>query len=154
MLCVWVWSMHFQFSREINVPIVKKFTMMNLHSHLTLFSRDVGQASTPQGSGPDIAEAQWSLKLWELQIKPAKEFEKGMASSNLLDQDVLFLESSDPADSILLVPYSQDEADVVEKSLPATLTYEELLDVIRSGLGMQETGSRLWRTQRVVPVRP
>lgn len=43
-----------------------------------------------------------------------------------------------------LVPYSQDEADVVEKSeeiicrepsQPATLTFEELLDVIRSGLG-------------------
>lgn len=93
-LCVWVWSMRIQFSRELNVPIVRKFTMMNLRSHLTLFSKDVGQVSTPQCSGPDIAEAQQSLKLWGLQIKPAEEFEKGMASSNLLDQDVLFLESS------------------------------------------------------------
>lgn len=36
-------------------------------------------------------------------------------SSDLLDRDVLSLESSNPAESILLAPSSQEEADVAEK---------------------------------------
>lgn len=75
---------------------------------MALLSRDLGQASVPCGSGPKLAEAQRRLKLWGSQFKIAEEFEKGMAllrssvtgSSDLLDQDVLSLESSDP-DSML-----------------------------------------------------
>lgn len=81
---------------------------------MALFSRDVRQASAPP--------AQRRLKSWGSQVKGAKEFEKGMAlshssvtdSDDILDQDVLSLESSDPANSMLLAPSSKDEADVVK----------------------------------------
>lgn len=55
------------------------------------------------------------------------------------DQNVLSLESSDPADSILLAPSSQEETDVVEEdkdiafselSQPTSPAYEELLYVM------------------------
>lgn len=89
----------------------EKFIIMKLRSRFNLFSRDVGQASAPHGSG---------LKSWGTQVELV---EKGMAlsrssvvgSRDLLDQDVLSLESCDLADSMLLAPSSQEEADVVEE---------------------------------------
>lgn len=68
------------------------------------------------------------------------------SSSDLLDQDVLSLESCEPAYSILLAPSSQDEVDVVEEGEDPA--YEELLDVmacgttrLRSVLGVRERKS-------------
>lgn len=92
----------------------EKFIIMKLRSRFNLFSRDVGQASAPHGLG---------LKSWGMQVELAEEFEKGMAlscssvvgSRDLLDQDVLSLESCDLAESMLLAPSSQEEADVVEE---------------------------------------
>lgn len=89
-------------------------------------------------------------------LKLAKEFENGMSlscssvtgSSDLLYQDVLSLESSDPADSMLLAQSSQDEVDVVgegeyiafsEPSQPISPAYEEFLEV------MVHTTTRLGR---------
>lgn len=63
-----------------------------------------------------------------------------MGSSDLLDQDVLSLESSDPEDSVLLAqPASHKEADVVDEgedsvciksSQPASPAHGELLKVM------------------------
>lgn len=120
--------------------------MRKLHSCLSLFERDVGQVSANRSSGQAVDEAKWRLQLWGSQVELAEEFEKGLAlsrasiagSSNLFDQEVLFLESSDPADSTLLAPYSQ-ETNVVEEgeesvqgksSQPASSAYRELLNVI------------------------
>lgn len=59
--------------------------------------------------------------------------------SDLLDQGVLSLETSDPADSMLLAPFSQEEGNVVEEgeesvctesSHPVSPTYGELLGVM------------------------
>lgn len=106
-------------------------------------------------SGPTVAEAQQRLKSWGSQVALAEEIEKCMAlsrssvtgSSDLLGQDVLSLEPSEPADSILLAPSSQDEVDVVEEGEdPAD---EELLDVMMCGMTRLdlvwgcEIGSRL-----------
>lgn len=115
--------------------------MSKLSPCLALFSRDLGQASAPRGLGPVVVEAQRSLKSWGLQVELAEEFKKCMSLlrssdtglSDLLDQDVLSLESLDPADSMLLAPSSQNEADLVDEgkdiacsvpSQPASPAYE------------------------------
>lgn len=90
-------------------------------------------------------------------LKLAEEFENGTSlscssvngSSDLLYQDVLMsLESSDPADTMLLAQSSQDEVDVVEEgeyiafsepSQPISPAYEEFLEV------MVHTTTRLGR---------
>lgn len=58
-----------------------------------------------------------------------------LGSSNLLDQDVLSLESSDPAVSVLLAPFSQRLVDVVDEGddsvksyHPASPAHRELLE--------------------------
>lgn len=82
-----------------------------------------------------------------MQVKLSEEFEQGMSlshssvvnSSDLLDQDVLSLESSEPAD-IALLTSSQEELDeaevgedvICEPSQPARLPFEELLEVMAS----------------------
>lgn len=78
---------------------------------VTFFSREMGQVSA-LGSGPVNAEVKWRMRLWGLQVELAEKFEKGMDLSHssaadlseLLDQNVLSLASSDPADSALLLP--------------------------------------------------
>lgn len=56
--------------------------------------------------------------------------------SDLLDQDVLSLKSSDLADSMLLAPFSQEETDEVEEAIctessqPASPEYGDLLDIM------------------------
>lgn len=57
----------------------EKFTMRKLCSCLSLFSRNVGQASAPHGSGAVVAEAQLRLKLWGSQVELPEEFQIGMA---------------------------------------------------------------------------
>lgn len=62
-----------------------------------------------RGSGPAVAEARRRLSSWGSQVKLAEEL------NDLLDQDILSLESSDPADSILLAPSNPEEVDVAEE---------------------------------------
>ncbi len=122
-----------------------RFSLRKLRSRLSLFSRESGQPSLPRGSGPAAAEASRRLQSWGSQVELADKFEKGMSishfssaagESELRDDDVLSLMSSDPAVSALLAS-SQDEQeeaveidDVSEHSQPACPTYDELLDVM------------------------
>lgn len=77
---------------------------------ITFFSREMRQASA-LGSGPVNAEVKWRMLSWGSQVELAEKFEKGMDlshssaadSSELLDQKVLSLASSNPADSALLL---------------------------------------------------
>lgn len=76
-----------------------------------------------RGSGHAVAEARQRLSSWGSQVELAEEFEKVMSlsyssvtgSNDLLDQDILSLESSDPTNSILLSPSSPEEVDVAEE---------------------------------------
>ncbi len=79
------------------------------------FSRELGRASAPSGSG-----AWWRLRSWGSQVELEEDLERGIFLSHssaadagdLLDVDVLSLVSSDPADSALL-DASLEEQDVV-----------------------------------------
>lgn len=72
---------------------------------------------------PRCSQGTAEAEIIGLQVELAEELEKGMClsnssvagSSNLLDQDVLSLASSYPADSMLLTPSIQEEPDVVEE---------------------------------------
>lgn len=96
---------------------------------------------------PHCSQGTAETEVMGSQVELAEEFEKGMGlscssvagSSDLLDQDVLALASSDPADCMLLAPSIQEEVDVVEEgkdsnctepSYPASPAYGELLDVM------------------------
>lgn len=76
-----------------------------------------------RGSDPAVAEARRRLSSWGSQVELVEEFEKVMSllyssvtgSNDLLDQDILSLESSDPTNSILLTPSSPEEVDVAEE---------------------------------------
>lgn len=76
-----------------------------------------------RGSGPAVAEARRRLSSWGSQVELAEEFKKVMSlsyssligSNDLLDLDILSLESSDPTNSILLAPSSPEEMDVAEE---------------------------------------
>ncbi len=116
----------------------ENFSIRKHCSCLSLFSRELGRASAPSGSG-----AWW--RSWSSQVELEEDFERGIFLSHssaadagdLLDVDVLSLVSSDPADSALL-DASLEEQDVVvedknetlEPSLPACPAYSELSDVM------------------------
>ncbi len=76
-----------------------------------VFSRELGRSSAPRGSGPAAAEAVKRLSLWRSQMKLANEFEReeffisrstAADESELREEDVLSVTSSDPAGSALL----------------------------------------------------
>lgn len=102
-----------QFSRELNAPILRDSVT---EICLALFLRVVGQVSAPHGVGPVVAETETAeTEVVEIAGRGIQERLSVTGSSNLLDQVVLSLESSGPADSMLLVPSSQEEVDVAEK---------------------------------------
>ncbi len=86
------------------------FSLGKLRSHMSLFSRELGQSSAPRGSGPAAAEAARRLRSWGSQMELADESAGGINisrssaadESKLLEEDVLSLTSSDPAGSALL----------------------------------------------------
>lgn len=86
------------------------FPLRKLHSRLSLFSRESRQSSVHHGSGPDAAKASRKLHSWGSQVELVDTFERGMnisqslvaGESELPDDDVLCLTSSDPAASALL----------------------------------------------------
>ncbi len=76
-----------------------------------LFSIELGWSSAPRGSGPAAAEAVKRLSLRRSQMKLANEFEReeffisrstAADESELREEDVLSVTSSDPAGSALL----------------------------------------------------
>ncbi|ROL43895.1 hypothetical protein DPX16_11927 [Anabarilius grahami] len=98
-------------------------------------------------------EAETRLRLWWSQVELAEEFERGMAltcssaadESELLEEDVLSLTSSDPAGSALLV-FSQveqevsdegDKVDISEPSWSDCPMYFELLEVVEHATARQ-----------------
>ncbi len=54
------------------------FSLGKLRSRLSLFSRELGQSSTPHGSGPAIAEAARRLRSLRWQMELADESERGI----------------------------------------------------------------------------
>ncbi len=86
------------------------FSLGKLRSHMSLFSRELGQSSAPRGSGLAAAEAGRRLRSRGLQMELADESAGGINisrssaadESKLLEEDVLSLTSSDPAGSALL----------------------------------------------------
>ncbi len=75
------------------------------------FSRELGRSSAPRGSGPAAAEAMKRLSSRRSQMKLANEFEReeffisrstATGESELREEDVLSVTSSDPAGSALL----------------------------------------------------
>ncbi len=135
------------------------FSMKNLCSRLSLFSRKEGQPSASRDSGPTAAEARRQIKLWgsqlDLELERDLPFYRANESELLDCDDVISLTSSDPAASALL-GYAQEEQGMFEgeevetepfqSSCPA---YEELLEV------MERATARLdlpWeRTKMVAP---
>ncbi len=85
------------------------YPMRKIHSCLSLFSRDEGQASVFHGSGPTAAEEQRRLRSQGSQVELVEKFEKGMnllkasavSSSAQRVSDALF-RVIDPADSAIL----------------------------------------------------
>lgn len=65
----------------------ERFLLRKLRSHLSLFSRELGQSSAPHGSGPAAAKAARRLRSWGSQIELAEEFEGGFNLSRLLATD-------------------------------------------------------------------
>ncbi len=91
-----------------------------------LFSRELGRSSAPRGSGPDAAEAvRRRLRLRRLQMELANESERGIFisrssaadESELLEEDVLSVTSSDPAGSALLAHGGLMKAEMIFLSL-------------------------------------
>ncbi len=87
------------------------FCGKKLRSLLSLFSRELGRSSAPRGSGPAAAEAMKRLSSRRSQMKLANEFEReeffisrstATGESELREEDVLSVTSSDPAGSALL----------------------------------------------------
>ncbi len=87
------------------------FSMKNLRSRLSLFSRKERQPSASRDSGPTAAEARRRMKSWGLQLDMADELERDCPfscasaenESELLEcDDSIFLTSSDSAASALL----------------------------------------------------
>ncbi len=80
------------------------FSLGKLRSRMSLFSRELGQSSAPRGSGPAAAEAARRLRSWGSQMELADEAVRGTNisrpsaadESELLEEDVLSLTSSDP----------------------------------------------------------
>ncbi len=54
------------------------FSLGKLCSRLSLFLRELGQSSTPRGSGPAAAEAVRRLRSWRSQMELANESERGI----------------------------------------------------------------------------
>ncbi len=133
------------------------FSLGKLRSRMSLFSRELGQSSAPRGSGPAAAEAARRLRSWGSQMELADEAVRGTNisrpsaadESELLEEDVLSLTSSDPAGSALLAHgqewADEDEEDISEPSQPVCLAYDELLEV------MERATARLdlqWRHEK------
>ncbi len=86
------------------------FSLGELRSRMSLFSRELGQSSAPRGSGPAAAEAAMRLRSWGSQMELGDESARGINisrssaadKSKLLEGDVLSITSSDPAGSALL----------------------------------------------------
>ncbi len=86
------------------------FSLRKLRSHMSLFSRELGQSSAPRGSGLAAAEAARRLRSRGSQMELADKSAGGINilrssasdESKLLEEDVLSLTSSDPAGSALL----------------------------------------------------
>ncbi len=116
------------------------FSMKNLCSRLSLFSRKEGQPSASRDSGPTAAEARRQIKLWgsqlDLELERDLPFYRANESELLDCDDVISLTSSDPA-ACALLGYAQEEQGMFEgeevetepcqSSCPA---YEELLEVM------------------------
>ncbi len=124
---------------------------------MSLFSRELGQSSAPRGSGPAAAEAARRLRSWGSQMELADEAVRGTNisrpsaadESELLEEDVLSLTSSDPAGSALLAHgqewADEDEEDISEPSQSVCPAYDELLEV------MEHATARLdlqWRHEK------
>ncbi len=133
------------------------FSLGKLRSRMSLFSRELGQSSAPRGSGPAAAEAARRLRSWGSQMELADEAVRGTNisrpsaadESELLEEDVLSLTSSDPAGSALLAHgqewADEDEEDISEPSQPVCPAYDELLEV------MERATARLdlqWRHEK------
>ncbi len=133
------------------------FSLGKLRSRMSLFSRELGQSSAPRGSGPAAAEAARRLRSWGSQMELADEAVRGTNilrpsaadESELLEEDVLSLTSSDPAGSALLAHgqewADEDEEDISEPSQPVCPAYDELLDF------MEHATARLdlqWRHEK------
>ncbi len=133
------------------------FSLGKLRSRMSLFSRELGQSSAPRGSGPAAAEAARRLRSWGSQMELADEAVRGTNilcpsvadESELLEEDVLSLTSSDPAGSALLAHgqewADEDEEDISEPSQPVCPAYDELLDF------MERATARLdlqWRHEK------
>ncbi|KAK2911433.1 hypothetical protein Q8A67_003566 [Cirrhinus molitorella] len=118
--------------------------MKKLRSRLALFSRKEQQPSVSRDSGPSAAEARRKMSSWGSQADLADEFKKGLSlsrssvrdESELLEDDVVSLTSSDPGASALLGSTQEEqemsegeeaEAEPSQTSCPA---YEELLEVM------------------------
>ncbi len=121
------------------------FSMRNLRSCLSLFSRKEGQPSPSRGSRPTVTEARRGMSSWGSQADLADELERGLSFSRssaanegelLDDDDAISLTSSDPVARALL-GYAQEEqemsdgeeveTELVQSSCPA---YDELLEVM------------------------
>lgn len=86
--------------------------MRKLCSPLALFSRNERQASEPCGSGPSAAEAPRRHDYEDHRLHLLSQSSIA-GSSNLLDQEAHSITSSNLAESMLLVPSSSEELDVV-----------------------------------------
>ncbi len=125
------------------------FSLRKLRSHLSRFSRELGQSSAPRDSAVSAvsaaAKAARRLRSWGSQMEFADEIERCVNlslpsaddESELRGEDVLSLTSSDPAGSALLASgqSEQDLADegedgAFEPSQPACPTYGELMEVM------------------------
>lgn len=93
------------------------------------------------------------LRLWELQVELAKDFQRGVALfqssiaslSNLLDQEAQSLTLSNPAECMLLVASSsKEETECVESSPSVSPTYGELLDVMAHSMVILDLS---WKNQ-------
>ncbi|KAL1258967.1 hypothetical protein QQF64_009544 [Cirrhinus molitorella] len=95
--------------------------MKKLCSRLALFSRKEQQPSASRDSGPSAAEARRKMSLWGSQADLADELKKGLSlscssvrdESELLEDDVVSLTSSDPGASALLGS-TQEEQEMSE----------------------------------------
>ncbi len=140
-LCVCAKSMRALFSRVH----CERFSLRKLRSHLSLFSRELGQFSAPRDSVSAAAEAARRLRSWGSQMELSDEFERGINlsrpsavdESKLRGEDVLSLTSSELTGSALLSSgqSEQDLADegedgAFEPSQPACPAYGELMEVI------------------------